>query len=285
MLTQGLRKNPHFFSGLTEICLMRVFLIFAIFLSVGFTASLTAGPEIYDPLEAYKKANNLGSRPSSEKVTQGTNTEWARFSYENGMLVRADYFGLRNMPTGHTLYTYDNGILVAEQLFDASGILTEDIRYQYRKNKLEKTLIHDLRGDARIEWHYGYDKAGQLVSGRRLIDKKVTESFKLVPGETGVVQQIYNAKGELTSRVDSVYENGLLRQRVKTGLTGTRFAEYRYNEKKQLIEIIYHDTVRGEKTFVKKHQFDYSLNQETQNASTRLWGQRPETGHSTALTP
>lgn len=246
---------------------MRVSPFLVFLLAVGFPAVLAAGPEIYDPLEIYKKANNLGSRPTSETVTQGTNAELARFKYENGLLVRADYFGLKNTPTGHTLYIYEKSVLVTEQLFDASGTLAEEIRYQYRKDRLEKTLIHDVRGGARIEWHYGYDKSGKLVSGRRIIEKKVTESFKLVPGETGMVQQIYNAKGELTSRVDSLYENGLLRQRVKTGLTGTRFAEYRYNEKQQLVEIIYHDTVRGEKTFVKKHQFDYSLNQETQKTA------------------
>jgi hypothetical protein len=56
-----------------------------------------------------------------------------------------------------------------------------------------------------------------------------------------------------------IYENGLLRHRIKTGLTGARYAEYRYNDKNMLIEIIFHDTVRGEKTLVKKHHFEYSL--------------------------
>ena len=64
---------------------------------------------------------------------------------------------------------------------------------------------------------------------------------------------------ELPATLSPALLNGLLRQRVKTGLTGARYAEYRYNQKQQLVEIIYHETVRGEKTFVKKHLFDYSL--------------------------
>ena len=173
--------------------------------------------------------------------------------------MRADYFGQKSAPAGYSLYAYEKGMLAREQLFDAAGNLTEDIQYKYRKDKLDKSLINDVRGGTKIEWHYLYDKEGKLVGGKRFIDKKATESFKLVPGTAGISQQIYNAKGELTSKVDSVFENGLLRHRMKTGLTGAKYAEYKYNEKKQLIEIIYHETVRGEKTFVKKHQFEYSL--------------------------
>lgn len=228
-------------------------------LGVGFTPALVAGPEIYDPLEAYKKPNTLVSRPVTETMTQGTTSETAKFRYENGILVRVEYFAAKNAPAGHVVYAYDKGVLAREQLFDAAGAVTEDIRYEYTKGRLMKALIYDVRGNANIEWHYGYDKEGKLISGRRLIDKKVTESFKIIPAAQGTTQQIYNAKGELTAQVEAVFENGLLRQRVKTGLTGTRFAEYRYNEKRQLTEIIYHETVRGEKTLVKKHQFDYSL--------------------------
>lgn len=264
---------------------MRAFPCLAILLAAGFTASLAAGPETFDPLEAYKKANTLSARPKSETVTQGTNTETARFKYENGLLVRADYLNQKNIPTGYSLYEYEKGVLSREQLFDAGGNLTEDISYHYKGGRLEKSLIHDIRGSARIEWHYGYDKDGKLVSGKRILDKKQTESFKLVPSPAGMTQHIYNAKGELTGKIESVFENGLLRQRVKTGLTGARYAEYRYNQKQQLVEIIYHETVRGEKTFVKKHLFEYSLAAESGAPTARHGGQGSAAGTTPSGSP
>lgn len=249
---------------------MRPFTFAVTLFFAGLPSALLAGPEIFDPLEVYKKANTLSEHPKAEVVTQGTTTESAKFRYEGGVLVRADYFGNKNIPAGYSLYEYDKGLLAHEQLFDAGGNLTEDIRYQYKKDKLEKSLIHDVRGGAKIEWQYTYDKEGVLVSGKRLIGSKPTESFKLMRHTGGVSQHIYNAKGELTSKVESVYENGLLRSRMKTGLTGARYAEYKYNAKQQLVEIIYHETVRGEKTFVKKHQFEYSLAGDAKSAPTAL---------------
>lgn len=239
---------------------MKVSRFFAAICIVGFLKSAFAGPEIYDPLEAYKKANNLPVRPVRETVTVGTSRETARFTYDNGLLVRADYsYGPKDLPAGHSVYEYDKGLLVHEQLFDAAGRLAEEIRYQYKAGKLDKSMIHDVRGAAKIEWHYLYDKEGNLAGGKRLLSGKPTESFKLVRHTAGITQHIYNAKGELTAKVESTLEKGVLRSRVRTGLTGARYAEYRYNEKNLLIEIIYHETVRGEKTFVKKHLFDYSL--------------------------
>jgi len=231
-------------------------------------APLTAGPEIYDPLEAFKKANNLTERPTTETVVAGRVTEKAKFTYQNGLLVRTDFLTAKNEPTGHTVFEYENSQLKNERLYDAAGNLTEDIQYKYRSGRLEKSLVHDVRGNAKIEWQYLYDKTGALVGGRRLLGGKLTESFKLTMTPGFSTQNIYNAKGELTSKVESVYENGLLQSRMKTGLVGARFAQYRYNAKKQLIEIIYHDTVRGEKVLVKKHQFDYSLH--TEPAKTAL---------------
>lgn len=238
---------------------MKVHLIYLALLLGSLNQAIYGGPEIFDPLEAYKKSNSIKERPASETVTAGAVTETARFTYENNLLVKAEYFGVKNLPAGYTLYTYEKGLLVQEQLFDAAGLLAEEIRYQYKKDRLEKSVIQDLRGNAQIEWLYSYDKDGKLTGGKRFLDHKATESFKIVPGTSGFAQHIFNNKGELTSKVEMIYENGLLRQRIKTGLTGARYAEYRYNEKNMLIEIIFHDTVRGEKTLVKKHHFDYSL--------------------------
>ncbi len=238
---------------------MKACSVFSVFFALGLISAATAGPEIYDPLEVYKKQNTLSVRPIRETVTSGGVTESARFTYDGNLLSRVDYFGQKDVPAGYSLFEYENGVLAHEQLFDGAGKLTEDIRYQYKQNRLQKSLIHDVRGAAKIEWQYVYDKEGNLVAGKRLIAGKPTESFKLVRTTGGVTQNIYNAKGELTSRVESVMEKGVLLSRMKTGLLGARYAEYKYNEKKLLIEIIYHDTVRGEKTFVKKHHFDYSL--------------------------
>lgn len=230
------------------------------------TAGLFAGPEVFDPLEAWKRPGGPNKKPVLETVIAGKTTELARYQYSNNLISRIDYAsitkhttGTTEIPAGYTLFEYDNGNLAREQLFDADGNMIEEIRYQYRAGKLDKALIHDIRGKARIEWQYRYDKEGVLIGGRRLLAGKVTESFKLIKTTTGWLQNIYNAKGELTAKVDSYFENGLLTQRVKSGLTGTRYADYRYNAEKSLVEIIYHDTVRGEKTLVKKHTFTYSL--------------------------
>ena len=177
---------------------------------------------------------------------------------------------VKKEPTGHATYEYEKSILTREKLFDAAGNLTEDIQYKYRAGKLDKSLIHDVRGNARIEWQYLYDKTGALVGGKRLLAGKVTESFKLLVTPGSSTQSIYNNKGELTSKVESVFENGLLQTRIKTGLIGARYAQYRYNAKKQLVEIIYHDTVKGEKVLVKKHQFDYSLNSEAPKTALKM---------------
>lgn len=241
---------------------MRIYRFTAVAAMISAFGALSAGPEIYDPLEAFKRANNLGERPTTETVVAGRVTEKARFTYQNGLLVRTDFLTAKNEPAGHTVFEYENGALKTERLFDAAGNLTEEIQYKYRGGKLDKSLVHDIRGNAKIEWQYTYDKSGALVAGKRLLGGKLTESFKLTITPGSSTQNIYNAKGELTSKVESVYENGLLQSRMKTGLVGARFAQYRYNAKKQLIEIIYHDTVRGEKVLVKKHQFDYSLNAE-----------------------
>jgi hypothetical protein len=240
--------------------------VFTFTLLLLLNAGLFAGPEVFDPLEAWKRPGGPDKRPVSETVVAGKTTELARYQYSNNLLSRIDYLSLneratgpKEIPAGYTLFEYDKGLLTREQLFDAAGNMTEEIRYQYRAGKLDKTLIHDIRGNARIEWQYQYDKEGVLAGGKRLLAGKPTESFKLVKTTTGWLQNIYNAKGELTAKVDSYYENGLLTQRVKSGLTGTRYADYRYNGEKLLVEIVYHDTVRGEKTLVKKHTFSYSL--------------------------
>lgn len=229
-----------------------------------------AGPEVFDPLEAWKRPGGPAKRPVSETVVAGKTTELARYQYSNNQITRIDYLSLnasaagpKEIPAGYTLFDYDKGLLAREQLYDAAGNMTEEIRYVYRGGKLDKMLIHDIRGNARIEWHYQYDRDGVLTGGKRLLAGKLTESFKLVKTTTGWLQNIYNAKGELTAKVDSYFENGLLTQRVKSGLTGNRYAEYRYNGEKLLVEIIFHDTVRGEKTLVKKHTFSYSLEKVT----------------------
>lgn len=265
-----LDKFSQFFLCPAEICLMRSILVFiAIFLV---NAGLSAGPEIFDPLEAWKRPGGPTKRPVTETVIAGDTTERARYQYKDNLLSRIDYTTLDNkdkkeFPAGYSLFEYDKGLLVHEQLFDAAGNLAEDIRYQYRNGRLEKSLIHDVRGNARIEWHYIYDKEGALSGGKRLLSGKPTESFKMVKTTTGWLQNIYNAKGELTAKVDSYYENGLLVKRVKTGLTGTRYADYRYNTEKLLLEIIYHDTIRGEKTLIKKHTFSYSLEKTSQHTA------------------
>lgn len=248
---------------------MKARFLLAAFLAAGCITAVTAGPEIYDPLEAYKRANTLSVRPVRETVSAGKTTESARFSYDGNLLARVDYFGQKDIPAGYSLFEYDKGNLAHEQLFDGAGKLAEDIRYQYKHGRLEKSLIHDVRGAAKIEWQYMYDKEGILVAGKRLIAGKTTESFKLVRTTGGVTQNIYNAKGELISRVESVIDKGILLSRMKTGLVGARYAEYKYNEQKMLIEIIYHETVRGEKTFVKKHHFDYSLTREMPKTALR----------------
>jgi len=249
---------------------MRLYSSTILFLTVGLTSALMAGPEIFDPLEAYKKLNTFATRPATETVTAGNATDTAEFHYKDNLLVRANYFRLaanKKIVTGHTLYAYENNRLVREQLYDAADHLAEDIELIYKKERLDKTLIHDIRGNVKIEWRYVYDKAGKLIAGKRIVDKKTTESFRLQATPKGVLQNIYNAKGELTSRVESLFENGLLTTRIKSGLTGARYAEYRYNANKQLIEILYHETVRGEKTFVKKHQFEYSLGSDVQKTA------------------
>lgn len=232
-------------------------------LSMGLSGYAYAGPEIYDPLAPYKKRNTLAVRPSSETVSKGGSTETAKFTYENGLLMKAEYVGPKKAYFGATTFEYENGQLVREKLIGPGGSLAEDIRYVYRKDRLEKTLIEDVRGNAHIEWHYSYDKEGNLIGGKRFNGKKITESFKLVATAGVSVQHIYNEKGELTAKVETAFENGLLKQRVKTGLTGARYAEYRYDAENRLSEIIFHETVRGEKILVKKHQFDYSMQKST----------------------
>ncbi|HRP70554.1 MAG TPA: hypothetical protein PLY93_13580 [Turneriella sp.] len=238
---------------------MKLVSLFALLIMGGFTSLLTAGPEIYDPLDAYKKSNTLSSKPQSEIVTQGTTVESARFKYDAGLLARVDYLDSKKNLTGYSLFDYDKGILVRERLFHIGDILVEDIKYEYHKNKLVKSLAHDIRGNALIEWRYVYDKEGQLVGGKRFLAKHLTESFRVTKNANGTTQHIYNARGELTSKVESVYKDGLLMHRLKTGLVGARYADYRYNTSKELVEIIYHETVRGEKKWVKTHRFEYSM--------------------------
>lgn len=247
-----------------EICPMRRIptLAFVVFCQ----SSLFAGPEIFDPLEAWKKAGAPAKHPVTETVVSGKATEFARFRYENDLLVRIDYSVLgqgsattREMPAGYTVFEYEKGLLAREKSFSAAETITEEIRYVYRKGRLEKSMIHDMESNTRIEWIYLYDKEGVLSGGKRLIAGKTTESFKLVKTSTGLLQNIYNARGELTAKVNSFIDNGLLTQRVKSGLTGTRYAVYQYNNDRTLAKITFHDTVRGEKILVKTHTFGYSL--------------------------
>jgi len=242
-----------------EICLMQPIRLFLQVFSVGLISVLYAGPEVYDPLSPFKKANSLQVRPSSETVLSGAATQTAEFTYEGGVLIKADYVGPKKAYYGATVYEYDKGQLIHERLLDPNGAIVEDIRYIYVKGRLDKTAIEDIKAGVQIEWHYFYDKEGKLIAGKRYNGKKLTESFKMVTVNDKTAQHIYSEKGELTAKVETVYEEGLLKLRIKTGLTGAKYAEYRYDEQKRLIEIQFHETVRGTKTLVKKHQFDYSL--------------------------
>lgn len=244
---------------MNKVSILAAFFLFASF-------SLSAGPEIFDPLASWKSTAAPERHPLKETVTAKNNTEIARYKYDGKMLKRIDYFTLekvhgvdKEILAGYTVFEYNKGLLQNETLFDSQENKTEEIQYLYRKSILDKTLIHDIKGRARIEWRYAYDKEGNLAHGRRLLSGKTTESFRLSKTPTGTMQSIYNAHGELTSKVESIYENGLLTLRIKTGLVGTQYAAYKYNSAKQLVEIVFHDTVRGEKVLVKKHTIEYSL--------------------------
>ncbi|MCS6972684.1 MAG: hypothetical protein NZL89_06630 [Leptospiraceae bacterium] len=231
--------------------------LFLLFLA----SPIAAGPEIFDPLAVWKNPNAPSKRPLLETVFSSGSTELARYHYRNNQIVRIDYLkldGKKEIPAGHSLLSYEDGLLSREQLFDETGKLCEEVRYLYRNGRAEKMLVRDVRGNAHIEWHYFYDKNGNLISGRRLLEGKTTESFKIVRDQNNTIQKIFNARGELTAEVTSVYENGRLVHRRKNALTGTKYADYKYDSEGFISEIVYHDTERGQKVFAKKHTFSYS---------------------------
>jgi len=236
--------------------------------SLALVSTLWAGPEIYDPLSAYKQKNQMKSLPLTGAIIEGESKYFARYIYKENLLIRVDYLNAKKELTGYSLFAYKNDKLVLETLHDASQTLVEEIQYVYKKDRLEKTLIHDIKGATRIEWHYQYGKDGELLSGKRYVDKKVTESFKIERKATGVVQQIFNAQNESVGRVEATEKDGKIVFRHKTDLTGAKSAEYKYDAQNRLIEIVYYEEIKGQKTLVKKQLFEFSQAQDTQKTGT-----------------
>ncbi|MES0490265.1 MAG: hypothetical protein ABUK01_09750 [Leptospirales bacterium] len=235
---------------------------FLVLITIFSSAQLLAGPEKYDHMDQYKTAGPILQAGPKEQIVGEASGEvagTATYTYNNkGQLIQSKYF-INEKSDGKTVYHYDKKGLVEEVLFDAQGKTREKIVYKRNsRNEITSYIVYDGNEKKVLYWQFSY-KNGKVAGGRRIIDKEVTETFKVENRSKDIsVQYIYTTGGEKVGSVTIYKKDDKVQRRVKEDNTGKYMVEYKYDEQGRLYEMQYSQHVRKKTQMKRIHHMVYS---------------------------
>ncbi len=263
-LTQTGREKSSFFFVFSDNMYMK-YTIHTLTITTFFIVSpLLAGPEKYDPLEAYKLTEVEKTGPAREVVLDmdGNQIAEAMYTYnEKGQLVESNFLN-GNEPDGSHEYLYDEKGLASEKLYNTRKKLVEEVVYtRDKQGRIIRYSVLDDKGKEIIVWKFEY-KNDKLVAGKRYVNDEITEYFlqeQLTPSET--MQYIYADDDETVGSIKITYRDNRVVSRFKTDLTGTYEIRYLYSEDGNLNAMEFYsktnDEMETEMKLQKTHRFFY----------------------------
>ena len=179
--------------------------------TIFFTNQVQAGPEKYDHMDQYKIDGPISEVGPAEQVVGGAKGSVdgrANYTYNNkGQLIQSEYF-INDKQDGKSIYQYDEKGLTKEVLFDAKGKTREKIIYKRNTRKeITSYVVYDENDKEVLTWQFSYQN-GQVAGGRRIIDKEITEVFKVeIRSKNISVQHIFTTGGEKVGSVTTFKKN------------------------------------------------------------------------------
>jgi len=226
-----------------------------------FQASLYAGPEKYDHLEAFKKATVTEQGPSEEIVQDSKGQTLARAVYkynEKKQLTEITYYN-QGAIDGINVFFYDEHGLKQEELFDKNKKLVEKLVYSRNKSgQVTEFEVFDGNNTPVLKWIFQYDAKG-VASGSRYINKELTEKFVNEYSANGIVQRIYVDNHENPGNITVNLNNSRVIKRTKTEPTGVHTIDYFYDNNGRLQKMIFSKIEESQPKVGKTHLFNYSL--------------------------
>lgn len=228
-------------------------ILFFLFLFSSFCTFLfAAGAESFDHLSIYKTNSPPSAHPVKETMMINSAIKaTASYSYNSkNQLARCDYFR-DGKQDGYTLYHYNEKGLNSQILYNQAGKIVEQIFFEVDdKDRVTRYEIRNEKNKLLLHWVFRYNNKG-LTSGKRIVDKKVSESFVIDYQKNGdYVQKIYSENNERHGEIYYFFKDGKLFQRKQSLPTGKRQVDYVYNTKGQLTQMIF--SASGEKDSVLK---------------------------------
>jgi len=220
-----------------------------------------SGPEKYDHMQIYKNQKVTKSGPSHEIAYDNDGKQIARATYKynkQGQLIESLY-SKENKSDGRSEYTYKKSVLKEETLYSAKDSVIEKVVYSYNKlNNMRMYSVKDGLGKEVLRWSFKYSRK-KLTGGKRVINKQLTEKFTVRYHKNGkVVRDIFSSTGEKMGTILAHWSGNKLTNRTKDDTTGVYKIDYRYNNKQQLVEMIFFNTVKGKLELAKTHKFSYN---------------------------
>lgn len=228
-----------------------------------------SGPESFDHLLSYKSKNPPVSHPLVENmIVDSTNKASAHYSYnQQGQLVRSDYTS-EGEKDGYTLYHYKNGVLLGQTLYNRNQEVVEKLFFTWNEQgQITRYEMQDPQGKVEMYWLFRYNARG-LVSGKRMAENKVSESFVLEYQSNGnYIQKVYSANAEKLAEIHYIFENKKLKQKKQVSTGGKRQVDYIYNSQGHLIQMIFSSSNSENPSLkkIKTHVLKYSSRLQSYN--------------------
>lgn len=228
-------------------------------------APLFAGPEKHDPMGQFKLSKVEEQGPSREVVLdkEGNQVAEAKYIYnEKGQLVESQFISAGN-PDGKNEFIYNEKGLASEKLYNKQNKVVEELVYTLDKSgQVTAFVVLDEKGKEIIEWKFEY-KEGKLVSGKRFIEKEVTEYFtQEAVSENEIIQHIFADDNETVGFIKITLNDDLVVSRFKNDLTGKYEIKYKYSESGKLMTMEFYSlkeksNLESELVLEKSHRFFY----------------------------
>jgi len=235
-------------------------LILLLFLTI--LTPLLAGPERHDHLGRYKKNNVKQIGPKQELVYKnGKLVASANYSYNNkNQLIKINYSRV-NKSNGYTTLTYNHLGLIKENTYDNSGVINEEVVYKLNKKGFVIAYnVTDYQMNQNILWTFKYNnKMDRVISGKRLIEKKLSESFSIKnKGNGNFVRVLFNYKHERSGFIENIYYDQRLVKRIRFSNTGMREIHYIYSKFGKLTSMKFYLHEKDKKLLMKEHILKYT---------------------------